>query len=136
MTWQIGVAVVAAGFAASLTDWLFMGILFHERYNTYPEVWWPGLRDSKAADSRAIAVSSLLGFVTAAAVVGLCVIVGVHSIGAALFVAVLMWLSGPLVMQVTNGFWIKTDPRITVAHCAGYLARFLIAGLAAGIALG
>jgi hypothetical protein len=134
MTWQLGVAAIAAGFAASFTDWLFMGILFHERYNTYPEVWWPGLR-SKAADSRAITISSLLGFVTAAAVVGLCVIVGVHSIGGALLVASTMWLAGPLVMQVTNGFWIKTDPLIMVAHCAGYLARFLIAGLAAGIAL-
>jgi hypothetical protein len=36
---------------------------------------------------------------------------------------------------VTNGFWIKTDPRITFAHWLGYLARFLLAGLAAGLAL-
>jgi hypothetical protein len=39
-------------------------------------------------------------------------------------------------MLVVNGFFIKLDPLITVAHSAGYLVRFLLAGLAAGFALG
>jgi hypothetical protein len=131
---RILVAVLAAGTINMFSDWLFMGVLFHERYNRYPEVWWPGLR-SKAADTRAIAISSVLGYLTAFAVVALCIHGHAHSIPSALFLAFAAWLGGPLVMQVTNGFWIKTDPLITVAHSLGWLTRFLIAGLAAGILL-
>lgn len=34
-------------------------------------------------------------------------------------------------MQVTNGFWIKTDPLVTLAHSAGWLVRFLVAAVVA-----
>ncbi|HEY2444932.1 MAG TPA: DUF1761 domain-containing protein [Rhizomicrobium sp.] len=136
MSWhlRILVAILAAGTINMFSDWLFMGVLFHERYNRYPEVWWPGLR-AKAADSRAIAISSVLGYLTAIGIVALCIHGHAQSIPSALFLAFVAWLAGPLVMQVTNGFWIKTDPLVTVAHSAGWLVRFLIAGLAAGILL-
>jgi ACR3 family arsenite efflux pump ArsB len=54
---------------------------------------------------------------------------------AALSVAAVAWVAGPFLVIVVNGFFVKIDPTITFSHCAGYLARFLIAGLAAGIAL-
>jgi hypothetical protein len=127
-------AVLGAGTLSMFTDWLFMGVLFHERYNRYPEVWWPGLR-AKSADTRAIAISGALAYLTALAVVALCALAHAGSIPRALLVAVLAWFAGPLVMQVTNGFWIKTDPLITVAHCGGWLARFLLAGLASAVLL-
>ena len=44
-------------------------------------------------------------------------------------------MAGPLVVGLTNGLWIRIDPAITFAHALGYLARFLIAGAAAGIVL-
>ena len=131
---KVVVAVLLAGTMSMFTDWLFMGVLFHDRYNRYPEVWWPGLRQ-KAADTRAILISSALGYLTALGVVALCIHGHAGSLPRALFLAFLAWLAGPLVMQVTNGFWIKTDPLITVAHSAGWLVRFLIAGLAAGLLL-
>ena len=126
-------AIAVAGTVSSFTDWLFMGVLFHDRYNRFPEVWWPGVRDG--SERSAIIYSSVLGYVGAAAVAGLCALVGVHDIQGGLIVSILAWVAGPLVMQVTNGFWIKTDPAITLSHSLGYLARFLIAGVAAGIAL-
>jgi hypothetical protein len=136
MSWHLRflVAVLAAGTLSMFTDWLFMGVLFHERYNRYPEVWWPGLRE-KAGDTRAIAISSALSFLTTLAVVALCFHAHVHSIWGALLIAFIAWFGGPLVMQVTNGFWIKMDPLITVAHSMGWLVRFLLAGLAGGIVL-
>ncbi|MGH6879191.1 MAG: hypothetical protein ACREHV_17665 [Rhizomicrobium sp.] len=67
--------------------------------------------------------------------VALCIHGHAYTIPRALFLAFLAWLAGPLVMQVTNGFWIKTEPLITVAHSAGWPVRFLIAGLATGILL-
>lgn len=133
MNWHLIVAVLVAGTAASLTDWLFMGVLFHDRYNKYPEVWWPGIREGK--DKAGIIWATVLGYWSAAAIIALCVLGGVHSVAAALVIAALAWLAGPFLVLVVNGFFIKLDPLITVAHCTGYLARFLIAGLAAGIAL-
>jgi hypothetical protein len=32
-------AVVVSGVAASFTDWVFMGMLFHRKYFETPEVW-------------------------------------------------------------------------------------------------
>jgi hypothetical protein len=32
-------ALVAATAVISLTDWLFFGVLFHDRYQRTPEVW-------------------------------------------------------------------------------------------------
>jgi hypothetical protein len=134
MNWRLIAAIAIAGTIGSFTDWLFMGVLFHERYNRYPEVWWPGLRQ-KAGDVRAIVIASALGYVTSAAVILLCLVTGSTSPEGVLSVVVLAWIAGPLVMQVTNGFWIKFDPLLTLSHSIGYLVRFLIAGAAAWIAL-
>jgi amino acid transporter len=134
MNWHILVAILVAGTAAIFTDWLFTGILFHDRYNKYPEVWWPGIREGK--DRSGIVWASILGYLSTAAIVVLCTLAGVNGVGRALALATLAWIAGPMLVLVVNGFFIKLDPRTTVAHCAGYLVRFLISGLAAGIALG
>ncbi len=134
MTWKLWVAIAVAGTAMTFSDWLFMGVLFHERYNRYPEVWWPEFRQK--GDKRAIVIACVLAYLTAAGVVLLCWYTGATTIESALTVATIAWIAGPLVMQVTNGFWIKMDPLLTFSHSVGYLVRFLIAGLAAAIALG
>lgn len=137
MSWhsKVIVAVLLAGTISMFTDWLFMGVLFHDRYNRYPEVWWPGLRDRRS-DTRAILISSALAYLTAFGVVALCIHAHAHTLPRAVFVSILAWIAGPLVMQVTNGFWIKTDPLITLSHSAGWLVRFLVAGAMAAIFLG
>jgi hypothetical protein len=130
----IVVAFVVAGALGSLTDWLFMGVLFHDAYNRYPEVWRPGIRDG--ADKSAIIASSALGFLMTGAMIGLCALAGVHSIPGGVAVGALSWLAGPPVVIVVNGLFMKVDPRITLAQCLGYAARLVLAGLAAGMALG
>jgi len=133
MTWMPIAAVIVAGTVATLTDWLFMGVLFHDRYFTYPEVWRPEFRTK--GDTGAILYSCALGYMTAAAVIGLCMLCGASGIKPALTIAVLAWIAGPLVSAVTTGIWVKIDPAVTLAHSIGYLVRFLIAGLAAGMML-
>ncbi|MGN6147737.1 MAG: hypothetical protein ACTHPD_04285 [Rhizomicrobium sp.] len=133
MTWKIIAAIIASGIISSFTDWFFMGVLFHDRYQKYPETWWP--RSGQAAERGAIMSSTALGFITAAAVALLCDYAGVTSISGGLIVAVLAAAAGPLVITLTNGMWVKIDPAVTFAHTAGYIVRFLIAGIAAGIAL-
>lgn len=133
MVRMLAAAIVIAGTLATFTDWLFMGVLFHQHYSRYPEVWWPEFREK--GDRKAIIVSSVLAYVTAAAVIALCVAAGTHGIAAALTLSVLAWSAGPLIVLVTNGFWIRIDPRVTFAHCLGWLARFVIAAVAAGVVL-
>jgi len=131
MSWIIVAAFFVAGTIATFTDWLFMGMLFHDRYGRYPDTWWP----RQQSETRPIFYSSALGYATAAAVVALCVMTGVDSIAGGIKVAVIAWIAGPLVQVITTQIWVKIDPLVSVAHATGYLARFLIAGVAAGIAL-
>jgi hypothetical protein len=123
-------AILIAGILGIFSDWLFMGLLFHDAYNTYPDVWRP-----KAEQKSSILWASALGFVMSAAVIALCAVAGTQSIWPALGVALLVWLAGPFVVIVVNAMFVKIDIRITFAHGLGYLMRMLIAGLAAGIAL-
>ena len=130
MNWVLVAAWFAAGTVGSLTDWLFMGLLFHDAYNAYPEVWRPGIREG--SERGAIIWSSILGYATSGGIVALCVIANAHGIAAGLRIALVAWVAGPLVILVVNGFFIKIDPRITAAHSLGWLARMALAGAATG----
>jgi hypothetical protein len=134
MNWILIAAILVAGTLGTMTDWLFFGVLFHDRYLKYPEVWWPGIRD-KAGDKRAIILSCIVSFLTAAGMVVLCAYTATNTISRAVVLSVLVWLAGALVATITNGLWVKTDPMLTVMHSLGHLARTLLAGIAGAIAL-
>jgi hypothetical protein len=123
-------AVVLAGVAASLADWLFGGILFHEKYGVYPEVWRPGLEDG--GDQGPIAWSTALGFVSVAAFLAACRIFGIHGYSATLQLAGLVWLMVPVPLIITNALFMKIHPLIVVSHSLGWLAKLVIAALSAG----
>lgn len=133
MSGMVILAVLAGGIAATFTDWLFMGVLFHDRYMRYPEVWREGIVGGK--DRTAVIYSCALDFVAAAGIVALCVLADIHTLWPALAVAFFAWLAGPLVITITNGFFMKIDWAVVGAHCAGYLVRFLLAGIAVAIFL-
>lgn len=131
--WTVLAAIAVSGLLGGLTDWLFMGVLFHDAYNRYPEIWRPGIREGK--ERGAILWSSALGLVMSAGVVALCAVAGADSWWKGLGVGVLVWLSGPLAVVIINGLFVKLDTKITVAHSLGYLARLALAGAAAGMIL-
>ncbi|HJW42692.1 MAG TPA: hypothetical protein VJ476_15875 [Rhizomicrobium sp.] len=133
MNWMLVAAAFGAGTVAMFTDWLFMGVLFHEAYKRYPEVWWPGA--TPASERRAIMWSSIIGYVMSGGVVALCAIAGAHGILAGVEISVIAWLAGPFVVLLVNGFFIKLDPKVTLTQCLGWLARMVLAGGAAGFVL-
>ena len=133
MNWMLLAAAFGAGTVATFTDWLFMGVLFHDAYNKFPEVWRPGIREG--TERSAIIASSIIGYVMSGAIVALCVMAGVHGIAGGVEIAAVAWLAGPFVILVINGFFIKFDGKITFAHCLGWLARMALAGAAAGYVL-
>ncbi len=133
MDWMLLAAAFGAGTVGMVTDWLFMGVLFHGAYDTHPEIWRPGIREG--TERGAIIASSVIGYVMSGAIVALCAMAGAAGIVAGLEIAFVVWLAGPFVILAVNGFFIKIDGRITIAHGLGWLARMALAGAAAGYVL-
>lgn len=118
-------AVLASGVATSITDWFFMGFLFHDRYLAAPEVWrgTPG----QPEPSR-IFMSMLIGLISCAAFIYLCGLTNMLTAKTAMALAVIVWLAGPLPLIRTNIAWIRMHPLLGVSHSLGWLARFVVSG--------
>ncbi len=130
MSWtHFVLAVLAAGIITSFTDWFFAGILFHDKYLVYPEVW---RQTGGKSETPAVAWSIVLGFLASAAFMGLCVAVAAHGYRAPLVLAGLCWLMVPVPLLITNALFIKLHPLVVVSHLLGWLAKLVIAALVAG----
>ena len=120
--------VLAAGIASSVTDYLFMGVLFHDKYNTHPEVW----RSPKGDDKRAIAIGTAMGFVVCAIFTFVCYRLNLqfYSMSVPLKLAVAVWAMGALPIVISNSLWMKLHPQIALAHSLGWLAKFVVTAVA------
>jgi hypothetical protein len=128
MNWtRFLLAVVLSGFATTFTDWLFMGVLFHNKYLATPEIW--RLKPGQS-DTRGIVLSSLLGVSSCAAFLYLCVWAGTpFAYGAMLRMAFLVCVAGAVPIIFSNIVWIKMHPLLGVSHSLGWLARFVVTGI-------
>ena len=126
--------VLAAVLLSSLTDWIFMGVLFHSKYLTYPEVWWRHTGGS--GETRANTIASVVNVLTVGGLMALCYQFGALTYGNALLLAVGVWITGPLPLLVVNALYIKFHPLTVVAHSLGWLAKLVVAALAAVVFLG
>ena len=103
---------LGSGIVTSLTDWFFAGDWLHRRF-TYPEIWRQG------AESRAIALTSPLPFVTcfvfayAAARLHLNYPSGALKFGAAI------WVIGPLPLILTNAAFMKLHRVFVTSYATG-----------------
>jgi hypothetical protein len=134
MTWaRFLVAVVASGVATMFTDWLFMGLLFHGKYQDTPEIWRikPGQSDKKS-----ILASALLGVVSCAAFIFLCRWTGALTPRSEMHTAEIVWIAGAVPVIFSNIVWIRMHPLLGVSHSLGWLARFVVSGLIGGWVLG
>ncbi|MBU6469350.1 MAG: hypothetical protein KGL00_08030 [Gammaproteobacteria bacterium] len=129
--WFIGAAVVAI-IVTSLTDWFFGGVLFHEKYKNYPEIW----RNSGKGECLAITWSVLLGVLTCVIFIYLAVRLDALSWGRALGLAFGIWLLAPLPLLVTNALFIKIHPVNTLSNVTGWLVKLFICAAAAHLFLG
>lgn len=135
MNWtRFALALLASGIAASFTDWLFMGALFHAKYLETPEIW--RRPAGGKGETSAILTSTAIGLLSCAALIYLCIWAGALSLTGALRIAVLAWLAAPLPLILTNTLWMKYHPLLAVSHSVGWLARFLITALIAAWLLG
>lgn len=119
-------AALAGAVLASLADWLFMGVIFHGRYQLHPEVWRPGVGER----SRILAAQALT-LVTAAAFVALAWKLRQTDPQGALKLAAMVWLIGPLPLLSANALFIKIDHLVTATHAAGWLVKLMLIAAAA-----
>lgn len=131
--WRYVLALVVASVATSFSDWYFMGVLFHDRYLTYPEIW--RHRGNKRAENLAVAWSTLTGVLSAATFLWLAARLGVTSDSRVFLLSVGLWLAGPVPLLLTNAAFIKIHYLNTVAALAGWLARFMIFAVVARLIL-
>lgn len=128
MNWtRFALAVLASGIVMSISDWVFMGMLFHDKYKQHPEVW----RDPPGtSEMPKIVWSTIMGFVSAAVFIYLADRLGFESYEATLKLAVAMWVIGPLPLIIGNAMWIKFPKELAISHSLGWLAKLIIAALA------
>ncbi len=126
MNWtQFALIVAGAGIVSSLTDWFFAGDWLHRRY-TYPEIWRQG------NESRAIALTSPLPFLTCGICAYLIARLDVHSVAGAVKLAVALWLIAPLPLILTNAAFMKLHRVFVASYAAGWLIKLVIAAVATG----
>jgi hypothetical protein len=124
-------ATLLGGLLGSLADWLFAGILFHDRYLRYPEVW----REGAGSQRHRIVIAQGLALLTAAAFTALAWKLHQVDPSGALKLAVMIWAIGPLPLLLANSLFIKLDPLVTASHAAGWLAKLLLCGAAVAVLL-
>jgi intracellular septation protein A len=115
-------AALLGAVLGSLADWLFAGIIFHDRYHLTPETWRAG------EQGRRIAAAQALTLVSSAAFVALAWKVHQTDLRGALKLAAMVWLIGPLPMLLANAMFIRIDHRVTASHAAGWLVKLLLIG--------
>lgn len=126
MNWARLVEItIGAGFVSSLTDWFFAGDWLHRRY-TYPEIW------RKGEESRAIALTSPLPFVTCGVFAFAAARLGLHSVSSALKLAVAVWVIGPLPLILTNAAFMKLHRVFVASYAIGWLTKLAIVAVAVG----
>ena len=126
MNWVRLVAVtIGTGLLTSLTDWICAGDWIHRRYS-YPEVWRQGI------ETRAIALTSPLPFLTCGVFAYVVVWLGLHSVSSVIKLAIAVWLLGPLPLILTNAAFMKLHRVFVVTYSIGWLIKLLIVAAAVG----
>ena len=117
-------AVIVAAVLVSLADWFFGGILFHDKYLAYPEVWRP-----RETNRYAIIVSQVFAVISTIAFVVMAVKLQQTDFAQALTLAFWIWLIGPVPIYMTNFAFMKLHWMVVAGHLAGWLVKLLAMGL-------
>jgi hypothetical protein len=126
MHWVRFIAIaIGADVLSSLTDWIFAGDWIHRRF-IYPEIWRQG------AETKAIALTSPLPFLTCAVFAYVAARLGIQSVSGALKLASAVWMIGPLPLILSNAAFMKLHRVFVAAYATGWLIKLSIAAIAVG----
>jgi hypothetical protein len=125
---RLALITIGAGIVTSLTDWFFAGDWLHRRY-TYPEIWRQG------GESRAIALTSPLPFLTCGVFAYVTARLGLHSVAGSVKMAVAVWLIGPLPLILTNAAFMKLHRVFVASYAISWLIKLAIVAIGVGLFL-
>lgn len=125
MDWRIFAASIVGAILGSIADWIFAGVLFHDRYQRHPEIWRTG-----TSETLRIGGAQILCLLTSTAFVALAEMLGAVDLIGALKLGAMIWLIAPLPLLIANSVFIKIDPLVTTTHAAGWLVKLLLIGVA------
>ena len=125
--------ILSATIASSFTDWFFMGILFHEKYKSTPEIW---RNPDGGSEIKAIILSVAINFSAFTFFVIIANALGVTRFEKLLLLAVFSWIVGALPVLITNALFIKLHPLVVVSNAFGWLVKFCLIVAAFEIFLG
>ena len=129
MNWtRFALTVLIGGTVVSTTDWLVTGVLFHDKYKAYPEVW--RTAEQGFSESRAIAWTILLVFLTCAVFTYVCRHFDIHGFSRIVQLAVYMWLAVTVPMAVAEGLFLKLHPMVVVSHLLSWGVKLILLSLA------
>ncbi|MBI1212370.1 MAG: DUF1761 family protein [Alphaproteobacteria bacterium] len=117
-------AIIVSAVLVGLADWFFGGILFHDKYLAYPEVWRP-----RETNRYAIIVAQILAIVSAIAFVVMAVKLQQTDFSQAFTLAFWIWLIGPVPIYITNFAFMKIHWQIVFGQLAGWLVKLLAMAL-------
>lgn len=128
MDWHVFAGSILGAVLGSIADWVFAGVLFHDRYQRYPEVWrTSGTERLRIGGAQMLCLLTSVGFVTLASMLG------TVDLSGTLKLAVMIWLIAPLPLLLTNALFIKIDPLVTASHTVGWLIKLLLIAIATAI---
>jgi hypothetical protein len=117
-------AIIVAAVLVGLADWFFGGILFHDKYMAYPEVWRP-----RESNLYAIIAAQILGLLSAIAFVVMAVKLGQTDFAQAFTLAFYIWLLAPVPIYLTNFAFMKLHWMIVAGQLAGWLVKLMAMAL-------
>ena len=117
-------AIVVGALLVGLADWFFGGVLFHDKYLAYPEVWRP-----RESNLTAIIAAQVLGLLSSIAFVVMCVKLGQTDFLQTLTLAFYAWLIAPVAIYLTNFAFMKLHWLIIAGQLAGWLVKLLLLAL-------
>lgn len=130
MNGRFWAATLAGLVLANLIDWLFAGVLFHDRYQAHPEIW-----RVKGANPRALIGAQAMTLPTVVGLIAVMIWTGQVSLAGSLILAVFIWAIAAAPPIIANALYIKIDPLVTLSHTIGWLVKLAAVGACASFIL-
>ena len=104
MNGRFWAATLAGLVLANLIDWLFAGVLFHDRYQAHPEVW-----RVKGANPRALIGAQAMTLPTVVGLIAVMIWTGQVSLAGSLILAVFIWAIAAAPPIIANALYIALN---------------------------
>ncbi len=120
-------AFIASFVVCQLADWIFAGVLFHDKYLETPEIWRAGVQGK--GELRGIAIASIFTAISVLTLQGLMMHIEIGSYTGACKLATAIWVVAALPVIVGNAVFIRIHALNATSHAAGWLVKLIATAL-------